>query len=133
MIVFRCDGDARVGAGHVARCLQIALAFRRWRPRGDVGTYDGVAPSCWRPPGAALAPEGAPAGGRAATAVVVDSYEIDPAQSRPPGALPVAAIVDEGRSAGCAAVLSYHLDAERRIAVPAGRPVLGADVAPVSR
>ena len=42
-VALRCDGDERVGAGHVGRCLPIALALRRVGHDVFVGSYGGVA------------------------------------------------------------------------------------------
>ena len=56
MIAFRCDGGDRVGAGHVARCLQIALAFRMAGHESlFVGDYDGLAAALLEAEGAATA------------------------------------------------------------------------------
>ena len=138
MIAFRCDGGARVGAGHVARCLQIALAFEAaGTATRFVGTYGGIAADLLAAAGVTSV---APAGdetlgvGAGVRAVVVDSYEIEPARIEAAGrALPLAAVVDDGAAPAVAAALSYHLDAEQRIAVPGEtRRILGVDWAPVS-
>lgn len=138
MIAFRCDGDARVGAGHVARCLQIALAFEAaGTATRFVGSFDGIAADLLAAAGVASV---APVGdenlgvGAGVHAVVVDSYEIDPARIEAAGrALPVAAVLDDGAAPAVAAALCYHLDAEQRIAVPdRTRRIVGVDVAPVS-
>ncbi len=138
MIAFRCDGNARVGAGHVARCLQIALAFKAvGTPVVFVGRYSAVAADLLAAAGlATAAPDGDDAVlgvGAGIEAVVVDSYEIEPARIEAAGrTLPVATVFDGEAAPAVAAVLSYHLDAARRIAVPDGtRPMLGVDYAPV--
>ena len=76
-------------------------------------------------------PLGAPEG---ATAIVVDSYAIPAAAVEAAAAdLPVAAVVDGKDAPAVTAVLSYHLDARERVAVPAGATaLLGPDYAPVS-
>ena len=65
MIAFRCEGGDRVGAGHVARCLQIALAFRMSGAEPlFVGEFDGLAAALLEAEGIATAPpaSGAPLG-----------------------------------------------------------------------
>src|SRR4051794_30310429 len=80
MVVFRCDGDDRVGAGHVSRCLQIAKALIA--PGTDVsivGRLEGIAAELAATEAIdVLAPDpDAPAGiPDGAAAAVVDSYEI---------------------------------------------------------
>ena len=134
MIVFRCDGNDRVGAGHVSRCLHIARAFRA--ARTDVlfvGHYEGLAASLLAHHGLpTMAPADFPAGiPPDAEAALVDSYEIEPgvveaaARERP-----IAVLSDGGRPPQVAAVISYHLDGRS----PADGPiaaVLGPDYAPV--
>jgi spore coat polysaccharide biosynthesis predicted glycosyltransferase SpsG/RimJ/RimL family protein N-acetyltransferase len=119
-IVFRCDGDDEVGAGHVARCLQVAAAMRA---AGDevaiAGTVSGVAAGLVEAAGLDVvepqpdAPAGVPA---AAEAAVVDSYAITGAEIEAAAALrPLAVVLDDGPVPRCAAALVYHLDAGRRI------------------
>lgn len=137
MLAFRCDGGRRVGAGHVARSVQIAAAFAA---AGEdvvlVGAHEGIAAELIAAadlravrvePGRPL---GLPAGTRAA---VVDSYEIPAAEIESASRdLPVAAIVDEGPCPAVTAVLCYHLDAAERIeAPPRTRALLGGHLAPV--
>jgi UDP-2,4-diacetamido-2,4,6-trideoxy-beta-L-altropyranose hydrolase len=134
VIVFRCDGDDRVGAGHVSRCLHIARAFRA--ARTDVlfvGRYGGLAASLLAHHGlATMAPADLPAGiPPDAEAALVDSYEIDQnvveaaARQRP-----IAVLSDGGRPPQVSAVISYHLDARSLTGGPIAA-VLGPDYAPV--
>lgn len=136
-VAFRCDGDERVGAGHVARCIQIAVALRAGGTATVfAGTYTGVAAELLaaagldtEPPGGG--PLGAPA---RADAVIVDSYEIEAAAiGRAATQRPVVAIADEGPPPPATAVLCYHLDAAERVgAGVASLGLLGAAYAPVA-
>jgi spore coat polysaccharide biosynthesis predicted glycosyltransferase SpsG/RimJ/RimL family protein N-acetyltransferase len=122
-IYFRCDGGPRVGAGHVARCLQIALACRvGGHDVGFAGSFDGVAALL-------LEHEGVDVRQRVdghADAVVVDSYDM-------PGSeldvymrsMPVVTVSDGGLPARGTLVLDYHPDAQ-------GAQLCGPDYAPVS-
>jgi UDP-2,4-diacetamido-2,4,6-trideoxy-beta-L-altropyranose hydrolase len=138
VIAFRCDGGARVGAGHVARCLQLALAHEAAGiPTLFVGRYDGIAAGLLEAAGLATAApiDDIPLGvSPEAAAVVVDSYEIPGAEvKRAAAQRPVACVVDDGPVPAATAILSYHLDAAERLEVPAGTAaVLGVDYAPVS-
>jgi spore coat polysaccharide biosynthesis predicted glycosyltransferase SpsG/RimJ/RimL family protein N-acetyltransferase len=131
VIAFRCDGGDRIGAGHVARCLQIALAFRMAGAEPlFVGEYDGLAARLLEAEGIATAP---PAQGEAlgvpreAELAVVDSYELEPVEL----AFPVASIEDgPARGGPGVTVVDYHLDASGPgIAGPAFAPVAPALVA----
>ena len=96
-LAIRCDGDERVGAGHVARCLPLARAFadRGWEVRFS-GTFAGF-------PETMLGDF--PRGGlEGADAIVVDSYE---PQALP--AVPLATIGEARRHPG-AVWIDYHLD-----------------------
>jgi spore coat polysaccharide biosynthesis predicted glycosyltransferase SpsG/RimJ/RimL family protein N-acetyltransferase len=127
-VAFRCDGGERIGAGHVARCLQIARAFEA---AGDeplfVGAYDGVARALLD---AAGMPQAAPGPGAAGLperigAAVVDSYAIEPAElARAAHAASVAAISDADPVPGVT-TLTYHLDASTEA------ELCGPDYAPV--
>jgi spore coat polysaccharide biosynthesis predicted glycosyltransferase SpsG/RimJ/RimL family protein N-acetyltransferase len=128
VIAFRCDGGDRVGAGHVARCLQIAAAFRM---AGDeplfVGQFDGLAAALLEAGGMEAvaptpdAPLGVPPG---ADLAVLDSYELEPAEA----GVPVAAIEDGPLQSRPGVIpIDYHLDASGpAIAGPAYAPVAPA-------
>jgi spore coat polysaccharide biosynthesis predicted glycosyltransferase SpsG/RimJ/RimL family protein N-acetyltransferase len=135
LTVFRCDGGQRVGAGHVARCLQLAAAFRlAGEPILFAGRYDGIARRLVTAAGVPTAsPSAAPAGIPArATAAVVDSYEIgDEELSTVQRVLPVAVICDGQRAPAVTAAITYRADAES-LELPAGTiGILGPDYAPV--
>ena len=123
VIAFRCDGGPRVGAGHVARSLQIALAFRGG---GDqvvfAGRFEGVARQLLEEAGVEMI--STVTGG--ADAVVVDSYDIPGGEfTSLVQSLPVVAISDGGPVPEGTLVLDYHVDA-------AGAALAGPDYAPVS-
>lgn len=127
-VAFRCDGDRRIGAGHVARCAQLARAFEA--AGADVvlvGRHEGVAAELAA--GLAAEPE-LPAD---VDAVVVDSYEIPAAELEALAQrLPLAVVEDGERPPAVAAVLAYHLDAEERTAISAGAvALLGPHYAPI--
>ena len=126
-VAFRCDGDARVGAGHVARCIHLAGAFQDGG--GDVvfvGSYEGVAaallsetPFLVRP--AEREGAGVPPG---CDVAVVDSYDVRAADVADLARrMPVAAILDAGEAPPGAIGIDYHPGAETAIA--------GLDYAPV--
>jgi spore coat polysaccharide biosynthesis predicted glycosyltransferase SpsG/GNAT superfamily N-acetyltransferase len=136
-ILFRCDGDDRIGAGHVSRCIQIALAMQAaGHPVAFAGSYEGVAADLLAHSEQRVEepdpdrPAGIPAGAEAA---VVDSYEIPFAEIEAAArAIPTAFIADGESAPVCTAVLSYHLDAAERMHVSAETPaILGAAYAPV--
>jgi spore coat polysaccharide biosynthesis predicted glycosyltransferase SpsG len=111
-VVFRCDGDARTGAGHVGRCLRLAAAFA---DAGHdvllVGRYEGIAASLVERAGLpATEPGHGPAGVPAdAGLAVVDSYVIDDAElEQLDGHVPVLAIRDGPGAPDVSAVLCYH-------------------------
>lgn len=96
-VAIRCDGDAQVGAGHVARCLPLAQAFaERGHEVWFSGRFDGF-------PARMLGdfPRGDL---REAEAVIVDSYE---QQDLPD--VPLATIGEARRYPG-AVWIDYHLD-----------------------
>lgn len=136
-VAFRCDGDDRVGAGHVARSLEIAAAFLRVGATAMfVGHYEGLAAELLaaarveaRPPGSTVA--GVPPD---AEAVVVDSYEIPRKElERLARRVPVAALSDGDGPLDVAAVLSYHPWSGGGPPVGSGTvALLGPDYAPVS-
>ena len=109
LVAFRCDGGARVGAGHVARSLQLALAFRGGG--NDVvfaGAYDGVAAAQLERAGVQAVPALPPG----ADAVVVDSYEVPREEVEElAGRVSVAVLSDGGEPPAGAVVLDYHADA----------------------
>ena len=127
-VAFRCDGDARRGAGHVARCLQIAAAFRA---SGDevlfVGSYSGTAALLLDEadmPITAPDPGGLAGVPDQAAMAIVDSYDIDEAAvSSLASRIPVAAILDAGREPRGAVGVQYHPGSEGALA--------GCDYAPV--
>lgn len=108
VVAFRCDGDDRIGAGHVARCLQLARAFAAGGAEVLFeGTFDGLARTLLQDADMTTAP---PAAG-SATPVVVDSYAIADAEiARMSCGRPTAVICDGPRSPRATAALSYHLD-----------------------
>jgi len=116
VLAIRCDGDARVGAGHVARCRPLARAFgdRGWEVRFD-GRFEGLA---------ARMLDGWPRGRLAgADAAVLDSYE---RQAVPE--VPLATIGEAVRYPG-AVWIDYHLD--RLGQAPAATLLPGPAYAPV--
>lgn len=137
-IAFRCDGDARVGAGHVARSIQLAEAFvRAGHEALFVGRYDGLAGGLLRAAGLdARPPEqglcGVPA--QWAAPVMVDSYSIpSPELERLALAVPVGAFCDGLDAPRVTAVLHPHLSPPESLRLPAGTTALvGPDYAPVS-
>jgi spore coat polysaccharide biosynthesis predicted glycosyltransferase SpsG/RimJ/RimL family protein N-acetyltransferase len=129
-VALRCDGDERVGAGHVGRCLPIALALRRAGCDAlFVGRYGGVAAALLAAVDLPTVPAaGTPAGlPDEAGAAVIDHYDIDDeAVARAAAARAVVALRDARapHAVGPARVLDYHLDAT-------GDGLLGPDFAPV--
>jgi spore coat polysaccharide biosynthesis predicted glycosyltransferase SpsG len=136
-LAFRCDGDALVGAGHVARCIPLAAAFAAagWSPV-FVGEYGGLAD--WLLARSGLprtAPQAGPCGlGDGWADAVVDSYalthdELCAAAAR----RPQATIGEARRCAGRGVVLDYHVDAPvgEVARLPADRVVAGPGYAPL--
>ncbi len=116
-VALRCDGDERVGAGHVGRCLPIALALRRaGHDALFVGRYGGVAEALLTEAGlrtvtAAATPAGLPG---EAGAALIDHYDIDDGEvARAAATRPVVALRDARapHALGPARLLDYHLDA----------------------
>ncbi|MEA2313579.1 MAG: hypothetical protein QOI03_271 [Solirubrobacteraceae bacterium] len=115
-LVFRCDGNELLGAGHVARCVPLAAAFAElgWRV-SFVGEHRGFA--AWLLERAQLsvrAPDpDAPCGIALedCDAAVIDSYTIVPAAicdlAR---ALPVATLAEASRCPTLGVLIDYHLD-----------------------
>jgi len=116
-VAMRCDGDERIGAGHVARCIPLAGAFAElgWNV-AFVGCFKGVAEQLLRH--AAVAdtrrPDpSCPCGVRAREfdAAVVDSYAIEPsAMCALAGTLPIATLAEANRCPTRGVLLDYHLD-----------------------
>jgi UDP-2,4-diacetamido-2,4,6-trideoxy-beta-L-altropyranose hydrolase len=115
-LVFRCDGDELLGAGHVARCIPLAAAFAQlgWDV-SFVGEHRGLA--AWLRERAGMpvrAPEpDAPCGIARADcdAAVVDSYSIAPAAiCELARALPVATLAEASRCPTLGVLIDYHLD-----------------------
>ena len=130
-VALRCDGDKRVGAGHVGRCLPIALALRRaGHDALFVGTYGGVAEALLADADlptvrAAATPAGLP---DEVGAALIDHYDVDDQEvAASAAARPVVALRDARapHGLGPARVLDYHLDAA------GGDGLLGPDFAPV--
>lgn len=143
-LILRCDADARVGHGHVARCRALARALRAWRPL-FAGAFDAHAR-------AALAAEGldvretppiaaddfawAGAHDAARCAVLVDSYEFTAAQGAHLGAAGLRWGAFDDYNAldfsGARFVINFRVGAERWARYAARVCLLGAGVMPVS-
>jgi spore coat polysaccharide biosynthesis predicted glycosyltransferase SpsG len=115
-VVFRCDGDERIGAGHVARCLPLAkaLAALGWQA-SFAGAYSGLAGWLLERSGLPHAPAGAarPCGlpaGEIALAVI-DSYALEPsAICELAQTVPVLTLAEANRCPQRGILLDYHLD-----------------------
>ncbi len=115
-VAVRCDGDERIGAGHVARCLPlaVALAQRGWSAV-FVGRYSGLAAWLIDAAGVATqAPEAAaPCGVDPARwdAAIVDDYGLAPAEICELAAgLPVTTLGEAPRCPRAGVLVDYHLD-----------------------
>jgi spore coat polysaccharide biosynthesis predicted glycosyltransferase SpsG len=113
-IAFRCDGDERVGAGHVGRCLALADGFsaRGWQPI-FVGSYEGLARTLISTSGHGIrAPvEGAAGGvGIACDAAILDSYSLHARDIARLAQQTPAATLAEGPSSPNAIHVDFHLD-----------------------
>lgn len=114
-LAFRCDGDAVVGAGHVARCIPLAAAFAEagWSPV-FVGEYTGLAE--WLLDRAGC-PRIAPARDACGlddgwAAAVVDTYTIPDSELCAAAARrPLLTLAEARRCSKRGVVLDYHLDA----------------------
>ena len=132
-VALRCDGDNRLGAGHVARCLRLAAALQKRGASCElVGHHRGAAAELVAAGGIPTrTPEDGTAAGCPpdADALVVDSYGLsDEEIQRAAGELPVAAVIDGDHAPAGVIALSYHLDAPER----PGRPpwAVGARLRP---
>ncbi len=134
-LVFRCDGNEQIGAGHVARCLPLAAAFARlgWRV-SFVGTYEGLAG--WLLTRAKFQARmadpdfccGIPVEGY--DAAVVDSYAIAPEAicDLAHRLALVATIAEANHCPNCGVLLDYHLD---RVDPSNSRLLAGPSYAPL--
>lgn len=137
-IAFRCDGNERIGAGHVARCIPLANAFSQlgWKV-SFVGAYEGLAgwllqrakirakiDTCAANPDLSC---GLLA--KRYDAVIVDSYAIAPDSICDLAhRLPLATIAEANRCPTCGVLLDYHLD---RTEQSNNRLLAGASYAPL--
>jgi len=134
-ISIRADGDDRIGAGHVARCLPLASALSGLGHRPVfVGTYGGLAAQLLARAGLESLPTDteAPAGVSPTTcdAVIVDSYEI-PADEICLLACQrhVATLAEAQRCPRSGVLIDYHLD--RLGQTPTDRLLPGPAYAPI--
>lgn len=119
-VIFRCDGNERIGAGHVARCVPLATAFARlgWEA-GFVGCYEGLAGWLLDRAGvvARLPDPHAPCGiaMEECALAIVDSYEIEPAAiCELARALPLVTLAEANRCPTAGVLLDYHLNRAER-------------------
>ncbi len=133
-VVFRCDGNDQIGAGHVARCLPLAQAFAQlgWTV-SFVGAYEGLAR--WLLAQAAIdtrLPHPEASCGIAegwCEAAVLDSYLIAPASvCALAHRLPVVTVAESNRCPTHGVLLDYHLD---RTEPSSARLLAGASFAPL--
>jgi UDP-2,4-diacetamido-2,4,6-trideoxy-beta-L-altropyranose hydrolase len=115
-VIFHCDGNDHVGAGHVARCVPLATAFEQlgWRVR-FVGEYGGLASWLLQRAGIAVDPPDpdGPCGIAVAEcdAAVVDSYLLAPESICQLAAeVPVVTLGEANRCPTRGIVIDYHLD-----------------------
>jgi spore coat polysaccharide biosynthesis predicted glycosyltransferase SpsG len=119
-IAFRCDGDERSGAGHIARCLPLAAALEElgWHA-SFLGRYSGLAGWLLSRAKARVedAEEAAPCGIPAGRyrAAVVDSYRLAPSDiCALCEMLPVLTVGEGNRCRQRGILLDYHLDCRER-------------------
>lgn len=134
-IAFRCDGNERIGAGHVARCIPLAAALTRlgWKV-SFLGTYEGLAG--WLLTRAKFQARTADPGfccgvpAECYDAAVVDSYAIVPESicDLARRLALVATIAEANRCPNCGVLLDYHLD---RIEPSNSRLLAGPTYAPL--
>ena len=136
-IAFRADGDERIGAGHVARCLPLAHAFSLLGHQTMfVGSHEGLAARLLAEAGLqSVRPDPhAPAGVSLAhsDAAVVDSYEISTKEiCRLASSLPIATLAEANLCQEHGVLVDYHLD---RLGDSATERLLpGPTYAPVDR
>lgn len=133
-IAFRCDGDERSGAGHVGRCLPLAVALARLGCAVSfVGVYEGLAGWLLARAGVDVrAPDpGSPCGVAPERwgAAVVDSYRIAPAEICALAAeLPLLTLAEANRCPTRGILLDYHLDTAERTSA---RLLAGPSFAPL--
>jgi UDP-2,4-diacetamido-2,4,6-trideoxy-beta-L-altropyranose hydrolase len=133
-IAFRCDGNERIGAGHVARCIPLATAFAQlgWKI-SFVGTYEGLAD--WLLARAKIDVRAANPDfscgilAERYDAVIIDSYAIAPNSICDLARrLPLATIAEANRCRTYGVLLDYHLD---RIEKSNSRLLAGPSYAPL--
>jgi UDP-2,4-diacetamido-2,4,6-trideoxy-beta-L-altropyranose hydrolase len=115
-IAIRCDGHEQLGAGHVARCLPIAIALREVGLAPVlVGRYGGL--GAWLAQRSGLPvrepDEASPCGvdPRTCAAALVDSYALGEEElCELAGALPIATVAEARRCPGAGVWIDYHLD-----------------------
>jgi spore coat polysaccharide biosynthesis predicted glycosyltransferase SpsG len=136
-LAIRCDGDAAIGAGHVARCIPLAAAFAQqgWSPV-FVGAYAGLAAWLLDRSGLprAATETGACGLGDRWAAAVVDIYAAPEDELCAAAATrPVATLGEARRCPHRGVVLDYHLDAPSGAiaALPPKRVVAGPQYAPL--
>jgi spore coat polysaccharide biosynthesis predicted glycosyltransferase SpsG len=133
-IALRCDGNARVGAGHVARCVPLATAFAELGCEVSfIGRYEGLAEWLLTRAGMEMrAPDVEAACGVALEhhdAAVLDSYTLGgEAICALALALPIATLAESDRCPTRGIVLDYHLD---RGEPPGPRLLAGPSFAPL--
>jgi spore coat polysaccharide biosynthesis predicted glycosyltransferase SpsG len=136
-LAFRCDGDAEIGAGHVARCLPLAAAFaERGFDPVFVGAYSSLARWLLDRSGLPrVSPTPGPCGlGDGWDAAVIDTYtEPEDELCAAATARPVATLGEARRCPERGVVLDYHLDAPSGALadLPSERVVAGPQYAPL--
>jgi spore coat polysaccharide biosynthesis predicted glycosyltransferase SpsG len=128
-LIVRCDGDDRVGAGHVARCLPLAAALRElgWTPTFS-GRYAGLAAWLLERAGMPTSPGDDALSG--ADAAIVDSYDLEPAAiCALAERVPLVTPAEARRCEHAGTWLDYHAD--RHGEAPIGRVLPGPEYAPV--
>lgn len=128
VVAFRCDGGARVGAGHVARCLPLAAAFADAGHRPVFcGSFGGFAAWLLERSGHASAAAGAV---EDADAAVVDLYDIAPAElCELAERVALCTIAEAARCPDRGVHLDFHAD--RNGDAPTDRLLPGTTYAPV--